>query len=125
MSKDKEDKFKELREELDPALVEIVKRDVKLSTCELDHSGDPRGSGPYPAVNTLMIKHDHGLFSLHVCEVCSISLAEENSDWYLFICFGCLQTKWTYKDYLHRDYKEQIIGMNECPDCAAKISGNC
>ena len=64
-----------------------------------------------------MIEFDEGMIPVYVCEICAGSLAEENSDWYLFICFTCMATKWIYKDFLHREYTEQIVGMNNCPNC--------
>jgi hypothetical protein len=117
----KEDKFDGMRKELDPAQIDLLGAEQEASTCELDHSGDPRGEGPYPANNTLMVRFDGGMIPIHVCGVCGASLAEENSNWYLFICFGCMATKWLHKSDLHRDYTEQIVGMNECPDCASFV----
>ena len=117
-----------MRNQLHPDQLTQVQEDLKNSICELDHAGDPRGPGPYQAENTLMIKsHDgvkDGLIAVHVCGLCANSLAEENSDWYLFICFTCMATKWVYVTDLHRDYEEQIVGMNECPNCVGKFSTN-
>jgi len=115
-----------MRKELHPDQIEQMQLEQRLAVCELDHAGDPRGPGPYQAENTIMIKPHDGesgdMMAIHVCNLCAYSLAEKDSDWYLFICFTCLSTKWVYKDDLHREYTEQIVGMNECPNCVAKTS---
>ncbi len=107
-----------MRADIHPDQITQIQMAQKTATCELDHAGDPRGPGPYPAENTLMIDAGQGLIAVHTCSLCASSLAETNSDWYLFICFNCMATKWVHKTDLHRDYTEQIVGMDECPNCA-------
>jgi len=102
--------------------VEEIQKAQETAVCELDHGGDPRGPGPYPAGGTVMIKRGDGYVAIHVCDLCANSLAEQLSDWYLFICFTCMSTKWVYKTDVHHDYTEQIIGMDECPNCIGKNS---
>lgn len=85
--------------------------------CMLDHSGDPRGPGPYPAKATMVLKFNEGNIPFHICDVCSISLLDKHSEWYLFICFGCMETKWLHYTDVKQTLKGQIQGMNTCPDC--------
>jgi len=122
--KTNEEKFIEPRKAIHPAQLTMAGHDLQKTspTCELDHGGDPRTHPDLTAINTLMIKlHDGSddYVALHVCPVCQESLNDPDSDWFLFICFTCKRTKWVHRAYLHgREYKDQIIGMNECPHCS-------
>lgn len=123
--KTKAESFELLRGDLNDAQITMATHDQKTATCVLDHFGDPRKTPDLRATNTLMLKVENGYIPLHVCGVCEHSLNEENSEWYLFICFNCVATKWVHQNYIHRTYTEQIVGMNECPNCAEKPLWNC
>lgn len=112
-----EAKFAELRKPIATAQITMAGTEHAKTYCALDHSGDPRVVPDLTAVNTLMLKHEENYFPFHVCDVCQESLNDPNSEWFLFICFGCGSTKWVHKNFIRRNYKEQIVGMNDCPNC--------
>jgi hypothetical protein len=114
----REREFEKLREEIDPAQIVMAKVDQDHSKCSLDHRGDPRRYPDLTAVNTLMLPHNGNYFALQVCHVCEWSLNQKDWDWYLFVCFGCSTTRWMPVSEVSTHYKEQIIGMTECPICS-------
>lgn len=98
-------------------LVELRKEQDTVY-CMLDHSGDPRGTGPYEACATMILQKDERqAVPIHVCDVCAVSLLDVKSDWYIFICFGCLRTKWLHENDLKQSCDKQIQVTNKCFDC--------
>lgn len=104
--------------EISDAQMDMAAAAIMSGHCDMDHTNDPAGPNPR-ATNTLMIplKQGGGMLSLHVCAECEESLREDPFEWHLFVCFKCGSAKWMHKDYVRRPYNEQIIGMNECPNC--------
>jgi len=102
--------------ELTDAQMDMALVAVMTSHCDIDHTNDPAGPNPR-AVNTLMIPRPEGILSLHLCKECYEALEEKPFEWFLYICFNCISTKWMHREFVRHPYKEQIIGVSYCPNC--------